>query len=36
MTGGTLTSKIFATLREATEFAIYQVSYGNVHSVDKI
>ncbi len=36
MTAGTLTSKTFATLHEATMFAVYQVSYGNVYGIDKV
>lgn len=36
MTAGTLTSKTFETLHEATMFAVYQVGYGNVYGIDKI
>jgi hypothetical protein len=36
MTGGTLASKVFDTLHEATRFAVYKVVTGNVFSIDKI
>jgi len=36
MTGGTLASKEFDTLHEATMFAVYEVVSGNVYSMDKI
>jgi hypothetical protein len=36
MTGGTLTSKIFKSLHEATMFAVYQVAYNNVYGIDKV
>jgi hypothetical protein len=36
MTGGTFTSKIFATLSEALLFSVWKVKTGNVHSIDKV
>lgn len=36
MTGGTLTSKLFKTLHEATEFAVYKAGFEAVHSIDKV
>lgn len=36
MTGGTFTSKTFATFNEAMQFSIWRVHTGNVYSVDKV
>lgn len=36
ITGGTLTSKVFDTLHDATMFAVYELVTGNVYSIDKI
>ncbi len=36
MTAGTLTSKTFETLHEATMFAVFKVAYGNIYAIDKI
>lgn len=36
MTGGTLTSKTFPNLHEATMFAVYEAGFQAVHSFDKV
>ena len=36
MTGGTRTSKIFASFSEAMDFSIWRVTNGNVYSIDKV
>jgi predicted Fe-Mo cluster-binding NifX family protein len=36
MSGQTLVSKYFETLGEAVMFSIYQVTTGNVYSIDKV
>ena len=36
MSGGTLVSKYFKTLHNATVFSIYQIVAGNVYSLDKV
>ncbi len=33
LTGGTLATKRFETLHDATMFCVYQAGYGSVHSV---
>ena len=34
--GNTLSRKYFATLHEATMFAVYKVKTGDVYSIDKV
>ena len=36
MIGGTLVTKYFASLREATQFAVYKAPFQSVHSMDKV
>ena len=36
MTGGTFTSKTFASFSEAMLFSVYEVATGNVYSIDKV
>ena len=36
MTGGTLTSKTFATFSEAMIFSAYEAPFQSVHSIDKV
>jgi hypothetical protein len=36
MTGGTLTAKTFASLREATHFMVYKISAWDVHDCYRV
>ena len=36
MVGGTLTSKCFPTLHEATMFCVYKAPFQSIHSMDKV
>jgi hypothetical protein len=36
LTGGTLVSKVFATLHEATMFAVYKAPFQSVHEIYKV
>jgi hypothetical protein len=36
MVGGTLTTKYFPNLYEATQFAVYKAPLNSVHSMDRI
>lgn len=36
MTAGTRTTKTFATFNEAMLFSVWQVTTGNVYSIDKV
>ncbi len=36
LTGGTLVSKTFETLHDATMFAVFKVAYCNVYAIDKV
>jgi hypothetical protein len=36
MVAGTLTSKTFPTLHEATMFAVFKAPFQSVHSIDKV
>ena len=36
MVGGTLTSKVFSNLYEATQFAVYKAPFRSVHSMYKV
>jgi hypothetical protein len=36
MVGGTLTTKYFPNLFEATQFAVYKAPFQSVYSMDKI
>jgi hypothetical protein len=36
MSGQTLVSKYFETLHNAVMFSVYQVTSGNVYSIDKV
>lgn len=36
MTAGTLTSRTFETLHEATMFAVYKAGFQSVYTIDKV
>lgn len=36
MVGGTLSTKYFSNLTEATNFAVYKAPFQSVHSIDKV
>jgi hypothetical protein len=36
MVGNTLSAKVFSTLSEAMEFAVFKVKSGDVYSIDKV
>ena len=36
LVGGTLKTKYFSTLAEATNFAVYKAPFESVHSLDKV